>query len=692
MTSLRARTTYGRAVWIVVLTTLATLGGLVWWPLPANAHPYLIETLPQAGRAVDTPPREVGLVFDERVSIGPQAIVVDGQARGIVATTEPEQSPARGGQKVAVRPKQPLPDGRYAVRWQVVGEDGHAVTGSFGFGVGTAASTSAAEGSTSTPGLPTAAVLRWLIFAGLALALGGLVGDRLARARLASAPADPPLVAPRPWMVSGCLAGAVGTLGLGIHQMGGGSLLAGLRQFDLATLVGSQPGRLILWELGAFLLAAGVAAAVAATVAAGSWRQRGPVGAAVVVPLRVALLIALLAALAAEAGRNHLFVEAGTAGGLLVGVHLLAAAIWVGALLHVARTAFGWRGAAGQARALFVSYAYLALVLYLVVVATGTVGAIVLVPSFEALVDTAYGQTLLVKLALVLEASALALVARQRLLSPVRLGDGLRIVHLVRVERATLAVVLAVTAVLASMPTAAPESEAVAYPPPVRGAVLRLGAMAGQVNIGVVVASRHLEVQLEVPESDPGTDQSYRLRASRIGTQGKPTEGRASLDMRSCGQGCFFGTPNWHQGTNTVRMSVEAPGWHARTVRFEIPWPIRERPELLRRALDRMATAQRIVIDEVVTSDTSRPAPPAGRQRLGGKELLQLEPYKSGRVGTVAELDRQGRNTWIAFGLQSQQVYVRMLVTPDGRVLREVISSPRHLIRHRLTYPTAGDT
>lgn len=653
-----------RTVWLLVLTVLAVPLAVVGLSAPAAAHPYLIETIPQAGRAVAEPPKEIGLVFDEQVSLGPNAIVLDGQARGPVPTTEPERIQGRDGYKVVVRPDQVLPDGRYAVRWQVVGQDGHAVSGSFGFGVGSGVgrqvSGADAAGSTSTPGLPSATVLRWLVFAGLALVLGGLVGEWLVRARLARATAGRRLGAPRPWVLVGCLAGALGAAGLAVQQVGGGSLLAGVRGFGFATLLASEPGRLVGLELAAFLLAAAV-----------SWRWRWATG------------VVLLVALVAEAGRNHLFVEAGGLGGLLVAVHLLAAAVWVGALIHVARTAFGWRGAAGDARALFVSYAYLAAVLYGLVVTTGTIGAIVMLPSLDALVGTGYGQVLLAKLALVLTVSALALVARHRLHGPSRLGDGLRIVHLVRGERAALAGVLAVTAILASMPTPTPDRQALAYPPPVRGTVLRMGELAGAINVGLVVAYDHLEVHAQAPESDPRAEQPYQLTAFRIADRK-----RRQLELDSCGQGCFFGTPSWREGTNVVDVRVDTPGWNGGQVRFEIPWPVRERPELLRRALDRMAAAPWIIVDEVVTSDTSRPDPPAGRQRLRGKELLELEPYKSGSVGTVAELDQQGRNTWIGFGLQSQEVYVRLLVAPDGRVIRETISSPRHLIRHRLTYPS----
>lgn len=659
----REGTRVGRALcWAMSMAFLVLVGTLLVPLQPASAHPFLVETIPQAGYATQRPPEEIGLVFDERVSVGSEAIVVDGLARGIVPTSAPVQS--QGGRKVVVRPDEPLADGSYTVRWQVVGEDGHAVSGSFGFGVGTGPLPAEAQGSTSTPGLPAAAVLRWLVFVGLALGLGGLVGHRLVRRQLRGEAPEQTLVAPRPWLMSGCVVGAVGAFGLALHQLGGGSLLAGITGFDLDALLGSGPGRLVAYEFVGFASAA---------VATADPRRR---------LVGVGLVVALLA----EAGRNHLKVEAGTTGWLLVSVHLLAAAVWVGALVHVARTAFGWRSATGAARGLFVRYAVVAAVLYAAVLASGVIGAILVLPSVAALVATTYGQVLLAKLVLVLAGSVLALAARRRLLGPARLGAGLGIAPLVRGERVALVGVLAITAVLASMPTPQPvtaSDAALAYPPPVRGATLRLGALAGQVNVGIVAAPRHLEVHLQVPEADPQADQAYRVQDVQVRGEG----GRAPLSLRSCGQGCFFGTPRWRDGHNVVKLAVRAPGWRGGRVAFAFDWPIRERPQLLERVRTTMAEQPRVRVVELVTSDTSRPTPPAMKFASSGKQLLSNQPYKSGRVSTVADLGRRGRGTWLAFALPAQEVYVRMLVAPDGRVLRERITSPRHLILHRFSYP-----
>jgi copper transport protein len=70
-----------------------------------------------------------------------------------------------------------LPDGVYTVSWQVISADGDVVGSQFRFAVGPApAALAAAAAAPSSPGQWPTAVLRWLLFAGLAVALGGLAG------------------------------------------------------------------------------------------------------------------------------------------------------------------------------------------------------------------------------------------------------------------------------------------------------------------------------------------------------------------------------------------------------------------------------------------------------------------------------------------------------------------------------------
>lgn len=480
-------------------------GALVAAAPPAEAHPTVLATEPPAGYAVAAAPAEVALRFDEQVSVGAKGLVVLGQARGVVATTQPEV--LDGGRRVAARPLRPLPPGQYTVRWQVTGEDGDLVAGAFGFAVGAPGSGKVSPSSIGTAGQPAAAVLRWVLFAGLALALGGLAGHQLAQRAANAAATRAPAV--RPPVVTGCLLGLSAALGLAAHQLGGGSLLAGLSGLGgqaVPDLLAAPAGRLVVLEAAGFLLA-GTAAAAGV-----GWMS----------------VLALLAVLVGEGARSHVSAAAGTWGSLTVAVHLAAAAIWVGALAHLVRVALRWRAAKEPVRGLFVDYAALAGWLYVLVVATGTVTALLLLlPAPSALLTTGYGRVLLVKLALVAAVSGLALAARARLRRG--RGEASGDDRLVRLERLTLVAVLGVTAVLTSLAPPA-RTAAAALPPALAGPVVRLGTLAGQVTTGIAASEGQLEVRLAVPESDPDTEQAYAL----TGTLTDPGAQRDILAFTSC--------------------------------------------------------------------------------------------------------------------------------------------------------------
>ncbi|WP_051399894.1 CopD family protein [Haloechinothrix halophila] len=126
---------------------------------------------------------------------------------------------------------------------------------------------------------------------------------------------------------------------------------------------------------------------------------------------RMWALLPLVAVPVAEGVGSHSNVELPIAGAALTGVHLAAAALWVGTLLHVGCAALLWRSWRGAVRWVLVSYARMAAWVFVLVVATGLTMALLLVP-LPALTTTAYGQSLLVKLGLVAMAAGLALAGR----------------------------------------------------------------------------------------------------------------------------------------------------------------------------------------------------------------------------------------------------------------------------------------
>ncbi len=461
---------------LLIVALAAMLGGAV----PASAHPTLLFTDPAADTAVPDSPTLVTLVFNEAVTVGARAVTVDdsdGRQVPLGATTT-----ALGGRVVTADPTGILQPGTYLVRWQVTGSDGDLVDGEFRFAVGTAIS-GAGTASGGQPISWAAAALRWLLFAGLALALGGVVGERFTTSARVEKPALPGL---RSWVVPGVLGGLAGVVGLAavlVTDTGTAS-----------TLWQNRPGQLLLAEAAGLAVALGLAG-----IRRCSWA---------VVPLVVVVA-------AAEGLRSHANVAAPGWGALLTGVHLAAVAIWVGALVHVARAGFAWRQERPAMRWVLSGYLRLSAWVFVIVVGTGTITALLLVP-LSALLTTTYGQVLLVKLGLVALAGGLALTARLAMRQSDRLD---RVRTLARVESSVLVGVLVVSAVLVSAPAAGSQPPT---PPPPRGPVVPLGTLAGQVGVSAAASEGQLVVRLSTPRRGDYYDPS-RNRTTHCPANSPPT-------------------------------------------------------------------------------------------------------------------------------------------------------------------------
>jgi putative copper export protein len=229
------------------------------------------------------------------------------------------------------------------------------------------------------------AVLRWLMLAGLAGALGGLAGRGLARQYKGTAPA--PL--PPPWALRFSLLGLAATAGLTVVIFSARALLALHAHPAVAALLTVGQGGLTGVECAAFALAAG------------ALRLRQP-GLSV---------MPLLAVVLAEAIRAHPEGIVPVGGALLSLVHVLPAVMWAGMLVYTLRAAVAWRQDPVAMRGLVRLYANAAVWLFAVVVLTGVVSALVLVP-LGSLLTTAYGIMVIVKAVLVAAVAAAAIAGR----------------------------------------------------------------------------------------------------------------------------------------------------------------------------------------------------------------------------------------------------------------------------------------
>lgn len=632
--------------------------GLVASAGVARAHATLISASPDPGYTAQAVSRVV-LAFDEPVTLSSGSLTLVGPSGRIPVAVAPTTS-----KRLIARLRSSLPDGAYTVSWNVTAADGDVVTGTFSFGVQAAGvgevSAPLATGRArlaGTAGLPAATVLRWLLFSSLALTLGGLVGQRILERVQAAAEGTLPAW-PRPPLLLSAVVGGLAALLLAAHTAGQGAITVGLARGPAGWL-SSPAGRIACAEVLLF--------AVAGVLVRSPWAL-----------LATAPLFAITLA---EGFRDHLHARWGIAGALLISAHLAAAAVWAGALLSVVLGAGRWR-AAGHRRAAWIAvgdYARAAGWLYLLVIATGTAAAVALVGSWAALTGTAYGQILLVKLALVTAVTVLAGTSRLRLGST---PDQQPLPgRFLRIEAAALAGVLAVTALLVSVPAPAEGSPLAALPPPAPvGPVVQLGTLAGNLTIGLAASAGQLRLHVTTPSSDDGDPTPLQVRAALL----QPGVSTVRVKLRPCGQGCFAAPVQW-RGTTDVQIDASARGWHGGRADLRVPWPPAPGGAALARMFPAMRAIHRFRLHEQVSSDTTRPAGLVTTLTLSGLEFLKAEPYRTAVAGAVLLPDPH-RRLRIAFGV-GDTFFVELVLDGRGRISAETLTTPNHLIRRTFVYP-----
>lgn len=452
---------------------------------PVAAHAYLSETDPANGEQVDSLPDEVTLYFSG-----------DGVVSADVTIDGPDGNPVSAAPEIDPDDTQivrvPIDDGAageegmYTVDWEVLAEDGHTTSGSFFVAVGDepldrdAVLETYEDADESDEWIPPVeAGAKAVLLVGVA----GLIGIP-AVAALVVGPVVARTDASRRAVVdrrlTWLLAGAVGLTLAGVVALGlarstaMGSLSAGTIAQFVETPLGTA------W-LGQLVLGAALVALVAAM-------GRGFVD-------RFAASVGTFAGGLGLAGTIAWTSHSATAIDRLQGtvvdfVHVVGAGLWIGGLAVLAlvvvpavRNAHPEDGPVLLANTIR-RFSILALVGVTLVVATGFVLASWHVPSTDGLTETVYGLTLVAKLALIAAALGLGGLTRFVLLGRlesagpadpatgdraasadggvdrnVNADDGLRtashIARAVRLEVALLLVVLLLSGVFTSAPTAA---------------------------------------------------------------------------------------------------------------------------------------------------------------------------------------------------------------------------------------------
>jgi copper transport protein len=363
--------------WAAAAAVLAALA----LPAAAAGHASVLHMIPSARQEVRRAPDAIELRFDEPVTIVSDSVRVY-DARGRIVSW-PGHSFGDGSTVLA--PLHQLAKGAYTVRWQVVSDDGHVVSGVYTFGVRVPAPEPTVAHGASGP-TTSEDIVRWLYFVGLSLIIGGL----FFRLIVLRGPLPPPLE--QRFVVLAGL-GVIGVLEVGILAFllrAEDALQLPFERFLYGDLSPIAEGT----RFGVAFITMTLGFAVVAAFVFLAW----------LTDRRVLLWPALLLAAALASGLSlsgHSAAEVGSSGWskLADWVHLVSASLWVGGLV-------GLLVSGELRRTAFVRFARLAPALIAVLLAAGIYLSVQRLPHVNDLWTTDYGRVLLVKIALVCVALA----------------------------------------------------------------------------------------------------------------------------------------------------------------------------------------------------------------------------------------------------------------------------------------------
>lgn len=376
----------------------------------AAAHASLRESDPEPNAVLSEAPDAVVMRFTEPLERGSiSAEMFDQQGNPVLNT---EARAGSGEYEMVLELPPVLPDGTYSVFWRTLSTaDGHTAHSYFAFTIGTdadASSVARPPGELLGSGPPQWAVTvsRWAALVGLAALVAawpvwvGIIQPAV-RPLSRSGPRITRLMR-RFALVTSVVAAAGSLLALVVQAMTlpGGSFLDQL----LSTLGQTRYGHVWLVRMGLIGL-------LGLVLAACNWRapRQRPMlaGAAGLVALALPVPFSLMSHASAQTAGRTVAVAADA-------LHLLAATLWGGGLLVLAVVLLpALRRVAPKHRRAVLTVAIprfsaLALVAWAVMGMTGLYAGWLQVGSWEALRSTAYGQALLVKLALLGGVLALA--------------------------------------------------------------------------------------------------------------------------------------------------------------------------------------------------------------------------------------------------------------------------------------------
>jgi copper transport protein len=437
MTMLAGRRVVAGPAGATLLLAGLVLGTLLLaWAPAAWAHASLKSSDPAANASLAKSPSQILLTFTEPVDPSLSVVKVVDASGKPAAGVGAARSVAGQTAELSVPVRSPLAKGVYTVNWRSVSSvDGHVEVGAFAFGVGAVpkpGSLVTVSLQDSSPGLSAAgAVGRWMLYIGLALLVGAASTLLLVyRAQM-----------PRGGLTLLRAAVAVAAVGL-VVMIATERIVVGVQ--SLLPLFVTREG-LYLVALALALAFCGMAV-FAVDIYPGR-RSLIAVGATAALAVFVHVLAGHADAPSALQPFNV----------FLQWVHMTAIGVWTGGLVWLL---LGLRGRDREERAAaVVAFSRVATVTLVVVLATGGLRALVEIQPLSNLFSTAYGQTLLVKVGLVVALVALGALNHYRfvpaLSRPGAATGGDRAAHHFgidsRAELGIAVVVLAATAVLSGL-------------------------------------------------------------------------------------------------------------------------------------------------------------------------------------------------------------------------------------------------
>jgi len=509
-----------------VAALVAALALLCVLPALAAAHAQLDGVTPQRGAVVQQQPDAVTFHFDEPVEGNFGAVRVYDRSGERVDAGDAFHPDGRGA-AIAVHLRPDLPDGTYTATFRVVSADGHVVSGGSTFSIGAASGTGETvaellEGTNTGPVTEVAGgVAKGLTFAALAVLVGGLgflwwTWARAAATAQPSAEADAAVRRRLRALLTG--AGLVGALGAAAFVVLEGAKAAGISGWSaldrsvVSETLGTSTGR--VWGISVLVWLAAAALARIALRPAARTAAASPLG-------LLALVVAALTLVPGLGGHARtqepvwLLLPANV-------VHVAAMGLWAGGLamflvaLPAATRVLDPPDRTRLLAGTLARFSALALVAVAVLTVAGVVQAIFEVERFSALLDTAFGRAVLIKVVLLCGLIAIGAWHRRVSIPGLRAiasgggspgAAGVTVRRALRAEVALIVVVLGVTAALSSYPP----SDAQAGGP--FSATTSVGPAQLQVTVDpATVGANELHLYLLDPQDGRQWDEAEEVR------------------------------------------------------------------------------------------------------------------------------------------------------------------------------------